>query len=100
MPKGCAATGWAALHWLGAAFIQEGGLYLGLMPFAIVGLAAILSLFWALATSLAHLCWSSGALPATLATMRRQHPAWRLLRAANAILVLSFLGRVFVEGNP
>jgi apolipoprotein N-acyltransferase len=32
------------------------------MPFAIVGLAAILSLFWALATALAHLCWSGGAL--------------------------------------
>jgi hypothetical protein len=31
---------------------------------------------------------------------RERHPAWRLLRAANAILVLSFLGRVFVEGNP
>ena len=31
--------------------------------------------------------------------LRRSHPAWRLLRADNAALVLSFLGRVFVEDN-
>lgn len=31
--------------------------------------------------------------------LRRGHPAWRLLRADNAALVLSFLGRVFVEEN-
>jgi hypothetical protein len=29
----------------------------------------------------------------------RRSPAWRLLRAANAPLVLGFLGRVFVEEN-
>ncbi|MCW2620677.1 MAG: uncharacterized protein JWL64_279, partial [Frankiales bacterium] len=28
-----------------------------------------------------------------------RHPAWRLLRARNAPLVLGFLGAVFVEGN-
>jgi len=31
--------------------------------------------------------------------LRRTSPAWRLLRATNASLVLTFLGRVFVEGN-
>jgi hypothetical protein len=31
--------------------------------------------------------------------LRRHSPAWRLLRADNAPLVLSFLGRVFVEEN-
>lgn len=31
--------------------------------------------------------------------LRKGHPAWRLLRADNAALVLSFLGRVFVEEN-
>src|SRR5690606_23846980 len=51
-----------ALHWLGAAFIQEGGIFLLLMVPAILGLAAILALFWALATSLAHLFWSGGFL--------------------------------------
>lgn len=31
--------------------------------------------------------------------LRDNHPAWRLLRAGNAPLVLSFLGRYFVEDN-
>ncbi len=31
--------------------------------------------------------------------LRRRHSAWRLLRADNAPLILSFLGRVFVEEN-
>ena len=31
--------------------------------------------------------------------LRERHPAWRLLRAGNASLVLSFLGRFFVAGN-
>lgn len=36
---------------------------------------------------------------ATLETMRRQHPAWRLLLADSAPLVASFLHRVFVQPN-
>jgi hypothetical protein len=32
-------------------------------------------------------------------TLRERHPAWRLLRADNASLVLAFLGRWFVEDN-
>jgi hypothetical protein len=32
-------------------------------------------------------------------SLRDQHPAWRLLCASNAALVLSFLGHHFVEGN-
>ena len=31
--------------------------------------------------------------------LRDRHPAWRLLRAGNATLVLSFLGDFFVDGN-
>ena len=31
--------------------------------------------------------------------LRERHPAWRLLRAGNASLVLSFLGAFFVDGN-
>lgn len=50
-----------ALHWLGAAFLQEGGVFVLLMPFAIVGLAAILSVFWGLGSALAHMLWSGGA---------------------------------------
>jgi apolipoprotein N-acyltransferase len=58
-----------ALHWLGAAFIQQGGIYWALMPVGIGGLAALLALFWAVATGLAHLMWSGGFLRiVTLAT--------------------------------
>ncbi|MGU3499450.1 DUF3375 domain-containing protein [Mycobacterium sp. C31M] len=31
--------------------------------------------------------------------LRDRHPAWRLLRATNASLILSFLGAYFVDGN-
>ena len=34
-----------------------------------------------------------------IAHLRNQHPAWGLLRSNNVALVLSFLGRVFVDGN-
>ncbi|WP_347354342.1 DUF3375 domain-containing protein [Intrasporangium sp.] len=34
-----------------------------------------------------------------LARLRDGHPAWRLLRAANAPLIVGFLGRTFVEQN-
>ena len=35
----------------------------------------------------------------TIAVLRDRHPAWRLLRAVNAALLLSFLPRFFVEAN-
>lgn len=35
----------------------------------------------------------------TIAALRERHPAWRLLRAGNSTLILSFLGAFFVEGN-
>jgi apolipoprotein N-acyltransferase len=50
-----------AFHWLGAAFFLEGGWFLALMPVAILALAALIALFWGLASALAHLCWSHGA---------------------------------------
>jgi apolipoprotein N-acyltransferase len=50
----------AALHWFGAAFLQQGGIFLVLMPFAIAGAAAVVAIFWGLASSLAHLLWSEG----------------------------------------
>ncbi|WP_067433333.1 DUF3375 domain-containing protein [Nocardioides jensenii] len=36
---------------------------------------------------------------AAIDVLRERHAAWRLLRAGNASLILSFLGRFFVEGN-
>jgi apolipoprotein N-acyltransferase len=58
-----------AFHWLGAAFFVDGGIMLVIMPFAIVTLAATIALFWGLASALAHLLWSGGAMRiVTLAT--------------------------------
>jgi apolipoprotein N-acyltransferase len=61
------AFGWGyftvAFHWLGAAFLLEGGWFLALMPFAILALAALIALFWGLASAAAHLFWSHGASP-------------------------------------
>ena len=58
------AFGWGyftvAFHWLGAAFFVEGGVFLAIMPLAILALAALIALFWGLASALAHLCWSHG----------------------------------------
>ncbi|MBE7733450.1 apolipoprotein N-acyltransferase [Devosia faecipullorum] len=58
------AFGWGyflvAFHWLGAAFFVDGGWVLAAMPFAIAGLAALIALFWGLASALAHLFWSHG----------------------------------------
>ncbi len=34
-----------------------------------------------------------------ISALRERHPAWRLLRAGNATLILSFLGEFFVQGN-
>ena len=48
------------LNWLGAAFVQEGGEYLLLMPLAIGALAALLALFWGLGTGLAALVPATG----------------------------------------
>ena len=47
-----------SLHWIGTAFFVDGGWTLALMPLAILALAAMLSLFWGLASALAHLFWS------------------------------------------
>ncbi|RDE09519.1 apolipoprotein N-acyltransferase [Pelagibacterium lacus] len=49
------------LHWVGAAFLVDGGWLLAAMPPAVAGLALVLALFWGMGTALAHMLWSSGA---------------------------------------
>ncbi|MCF6325916.1 MAG: apolipoprotein N-acyltransferase [Devosiaceae bacterium] len=48
-----------ALHWVGFAFLVDGGLFVFAIPFAVLGLAAILAVFWGLASSAAHFFWSN-----------------------------------------
>lgn len=50
-----------AIHWVGAAFFVDGGWVLAMMPFAVLSIAAILALFWAIASAAAHLFWHHGA---------------------------------------
>lgn len=50
-----------SLHWIGGAFFVDGGWLILVMPFAVLGLAALLALFWGFASALAHLFWSHGA---------------------------------------
>lgn len=84
------AFGWGyftvAFHWLGAAFLLEGGLYLIPMPFAILALAALIALFWGLASALAHLCWS--------------HGAWRIVTLAAFVAAAEFARGTLFSGFP
>ncbi|RYE08573.1 MAG: apolipoprotein N-acyltransferase, partial [Hyphomicrobiales bacterium] len=84
------AFGWGyftvAFHWLGAAFFLEGGLFLALMPFAILALAAMIALFWGLASALAHLCWS--------------HGAWRIVTLAVFLSAAEYARGTFFSGFP
>ena len=48
------------IHWVGTAFFVDGGIMLAAMPFAVLLLATVLALFWALGIALARLVWSAG----------------------------------------
>jgi len=84
------AFGWGyftvAFHWLGAAFLLEGGEYLVVMPFAILALAALIALFWGLASALAHLCWS--------------HGAWRIVTLAAFLSAAEYIRGTAFSGFP
>jgi apolipoprotein N-acyltransferase len=41
------------LHWIGFAFLVEADTYLWMMPFAVGGLAAVMAIYWGLATAAA-----------------------------------------------
>ena len=75
-----------AFHWLGAAFLLEGGIMIAVMPFAIVALAALIALFWGLGSALAHLLWSPGP--------------WRVVTLASAITTAEFARGHLFSGFP
>ncbi|HVX82541.1 MAG TPA: apolipoprotein N-acyltransferase, partial [Devosiaceae bacterium] len=84
------AFGWGyftvAFHWLAAAFLLEGGVYLIPMPFAILALASLIALFWGLASALAHLCWS--------------HGAWRIVTLAAFLAAAEYARGTLFSGFP
>jgi apolipoprotein N-acyltransferase len=51
----------AGLYWLGYAFLVDAATFGWLLPFAVLGLPAILAIFTALGIVLAHLFWQRGA---------------------------------------
>jgi apolipoprotein N-acyltransferase len=84
------AFGWGyftvAFHWLGAAFFTEGGWFLALMPAAILALAAMIAVFWGLASALAHLFWS--------------HGAWRIVTLTVFLSAAEYARGTFFSGFP
>ncbi|HEX8828971.1 MAG TPA: apolipoprotein N-acyltransferase, partial [Xanthobacteraceae bacterium] len=64
-----AAIGWwfgfgyfvAGLYWIGYAFLVDAPTFGWLLPFAVIGLPAVLAIYTALATALARILWTRGA---------------------------------------
>ena len=84
------AFGWGyfivAFHWLGAAFFVDGGWVLAAMPPAILALAALIAVFWGLASALAHLSWS--------------HGPWRIVALATWLAIAEFARGHLFTGFP
>jgi len=67
---GAATIGWwfgfgyflAGLYWVGYAFLVDAPTFGWLLPFAVIGLPAGLAIFIAIATALARLLWTRGAV--------------------------------------
>jgi apolipoprotein N-acyltransferase len=63
-----AATGWwfgfgyfvAGLYWIGYAFLVDARTFGWLLPFAVIGLPAVLAVYTGLGTALARLVWTRG----------------------------------------
>jgi apolipoprotein N-acyltransferase len=75
-----------ALHWIGAAFLEEGGWFIALMPVAVLALAAVLALFWGLGSALAHLLWSDSG--------------WRVLALAGGLTLAELARGHLFSGFP
>ncbi|MCS6761732.1 MAG: apolipoprotein N-acyltransferase [Candidatus Devosia symbiotica] len=75
-----------AFHWLGAAFFVDSGVMLAIMPFAILALAALIALFWGLASALAHLFWSNGP--------------WRIVTLATFVTIAEWARGHVLTGFP
>jgi apolipoprotein N-acyltransferase len=64
-----AATGWwfgfgyfvAGLYWLGYAFLVDAQTFAWLMPFAVIGLPAVLAIYTGAGVALARMLWTRGA---------------------------------------
>ncbi len=65
-----AATGWwfgfgyfvAGLYWIGYAFLVDAPTFGWLLPFAVIGLPAVLAIYTAFGVALARMLWTRGAV--------------------------------------
>jgi apolipoprotein N-acyltransferase len=63
-----AVTGWwfgfgyfvAGLYWMGFAFLVDARMFAWMLPFAVIGLPAVLAIYTACATGLARILWTRG----------------------------------------
>lgn len=87
-------TGWlfgfgyfvAGLWWLGAAMLVDAAAFAAFIPLAVLGLPAILAIYYGLATALARLVWSDSAL--------------RIFALAGAFALFEYLRAILFTGFP
>nr|WP_255618263.1 apolipoprotein N-acyltransferase [Aurantimonas sp. VKM B-3413] len=88
------STGWlfgfgyfvAGLWWLGAAMLVDAAAFAVFIPFAVIGLPAVLAIYYGLATLLARRVWSDSA--------------WRILPLAAAFALAEYLRGILFTGFP
>ncbi|MFD2238806.1 apolipoprotein N-acyltransferase [Aureimonas populi] len=76
----------AGLWWLGAAILVDAEAFLWALPFAVLGLPAVLAIYHGLACALARALWSDGAL--------------RLLALAACLALFEYLRGILFTGFP
>ena len=89
-----AATGWwfgfgyfvAGLYWMGFAFLVDAPTFGWLMPFAVIGLPAVLGIYTAIGVALARLLWTRGA--------------WRIVALAASLTLTEWLRGHLFTGFP
>ncbi len=87
-------TGWlfgfgyfvAGLWWLGAAMLVDAAAFAAFIPLAVLGLPAILAIYYGLAAALARLVWSDSAL--------------RIFALAGAFALFEYLRAILFTGFP
>jgi apolipoprotein N-acyltransferase len=87
-------TGWwfafgyfvAGYYWIGHAFLVDAKTFAWLMPFAVIGLPAVMAIYVGLGLALARLLWTRGA--------------WRILTLAATMTIAEWLRGHVVTGFP
>lgn len=89
-----AATGWwfgfgyfvAGLYWIGYAFLVDARTFAWLLPFAVIGLPAVLAIYTGFGVALARLLWTRGAT--------------RILALGTALTMMEWLRGHLLTGFP